>query len=95
MMPTSVTFIAYVAIAGAAGSWLLGAYLADRACARIGTRRARWLAIVWWPAIIGQLRQGAAADAAKANKVLVAFMACVLVAAAAGAAATNLHRIAK
>lgn len=80
--------LAVLALAGALASWIMGAIYAARAGAGA-------LAIVW-PLAIGRIRRtGGEPAAAPVNKALVAFIACLLVGAAAFSASTNLHRFAK
>jgi hypothetical protein len=94
VMATVATVLAVLALAGALASWIAGAVFYAHALtdADRDHRRLRWLVIVAWPCAIGRI-EGAAA--AKVNKAVVAFMTCTLVAAAAVAASTNLHRIAR
>jgi hypothetical protein len=89
--------IAYIAAAGALLSWIVGAIFYLRALRAIGTgeRRLFWLAVIAWPFATRRLEGAAADEAAKVNRSLVAMLAFVLVAAAAGSVATNLHRISK
>ena len=81
------TVLVYLALAGAVASFIAGAVYAARA--GVGA-----LAIVW-PFAVGRIRRAGGEPAAKVNKALVAFIACLLVGAAAFSAATNLHRFAK
>jgi hypothetical protein len=90
--------LAVIAAIGALTSWIAGAIFYVRTLATLPHERApaslRWLVVIAWPFAVARL-QGAAADhAARVNKALVAFIACLLVAAAAVAAATNLQRFA-
>jgi hypothetical protein len=95
-MTTFATVLALLAIAGAIASWIAGAVFCARILAPTGRRgAAAWLAVAVWPLAFGRLRDQSPERAADMNKALVAFIACALVAAAAGAAATNLHRISK
>jgi hypothetical protein len=96
MMSGAALVLVYVALAGAAASWIAGAVFYARTLAAIGDdSNLRWLAIVAWPFAVKRLKGAAAESAAKVNKALVAFMACLLVAAAAFSVSTNLHRFAK
>ena len=81
------TILVYLALIGAAASFIAGAIYSARA--GVGA-----LAIVW-PFAIGRIRRAGGAPAAQVNKALVAFIACLLVSAAAFSASTNLHRFAK
>ena len=82
------TILVYLALLGAAVSFIAGAIYAARAGAGA-------LSIVW-PFAIGRIRRaGGESAAAQVNKALVAFIACLLVGAAAFSASTNLHRFAK
>jgi hypothetical protein len=79
--------LAMLALAGALASFLAGAVYAARAGAGA-------LSIVW-PLAIGRIRRAGGEPARQVNKALVAFIACLLVGAAAFSASTNLHRFAK
>jgi hypothetical protein len=95
---SSVAFaVVYLAIAGAAVSWIVGAIYYVRTLTELDRedRSLRWLAVFGWLFAVGRLKGAAAGHAAIVNKALVAFMACILVLAAATAIATNLARIAK
>ena len=46
-----------------------------------GQPRLAWLAVVAWPFATGRIKGAAAARAAQVNKALVAFLACLMVAA--------------
>jgi hypothetical protein len=81
------TMLVYLAAAGAIASFIAGAVFAARA-------GAGWLAIVW-PFAIGRIRRAGGEPAGQVNKALVAFIACLLVGAAAFSASANLHRFAK
>ena len=81
------TILVYLAVIGAVASFVAGAVFASRAGAGA-------LALVW-PLVIGRIRRAGGEPAALVNKALVAFIACLLVGAAAFSAATNLHRFAK
>jgi hypothetical protein len=94
MMASVATWLAWVALAGAAASWVVGVVFFVRTLGASETRM-RWLAIVAWPMALGRLKGAAAEHAAKVNKALVAFIACVMVAAAAWSVAANLHRLAR
>jgi len=81
------TSLVYLALIGAAVSFIAGAVYAARAGAGA-------LSIVW-PFAIGRIRRAGGEPAAQVNKALVAFIACILVGVAAFSASTNLHRFAK
>jgi nitrate/nitrite transporter NarK len=85
----------YLAVAGAFVAWIAGAVFFVRTLAALGEedRGTRWLAIVAWPFAVKRLKGRAADDAARVNKAIVAFIACIIVAAAAMSAATNLQRV--
>jgi len=90
------TVLVYLALAGAAASWIAGAVFFARTLSALGDDgKLKWLAIVSWPFAVRRMKGAAAESAAKVNKALVAFMACLLVAAAAFSVSTNLHRVAK
>jgi hypothetical protein len=93
------SIVAYLALAGALVSWIAGAWFfaqtlralaADR-----GQTRTTWLAVIAWPFALARLKGAAAAHAAKVNKALVAFFACLMLAAAATSVATNLARVSR
>jgi hypothetical protein len=99
-MSQLATFVAYLALAGALVSWIIGAWLYARTLRAVEVERgskgaATWLAVVVWPLARGRLDDAAAAHASKVNKALVAFLACVMVAAAATSVATNLARVSR
>ncbi len=95
-MQTVSTILVYLALAGAAASWIAGAVFFVLTLREIsGDRRLMWLAIVAWPFATSQIRGQGAAYAANVNKALVAFIACMLVGVAAFSASVNLHRFAK
>src|SRR5262245_12945019 len=92
--------VAYLALMGALVSWIVGAWfyagtLRAMAGGEEGKGAATWLAVVAWPLARGRLRGAAAEHASKVNKALVAFLACILVAAAATSVATNLARVSR
>jgi hypothetical protein len=94
MMASAATLLAWVALAGALTSWVAGVVFFVRTLGASDTRM-RWLAIVAWPMALGRLEGAAAEHAAKANKALVAFITCLMIAAAAWSVAANLHRLAR
>lgn len=77
--------IAYVAIAGAAVSWLVAVFYFWKTQAALAPDQAdlRWLTLVAWPFAVGRLRGTARASAANANKAIAAFFICLFVAGAA------------
>ncbi len=81
------TILVYLALIGAAASFIAGAIYAARAGAGA-------LSIVW-PFALGRIRRAGGKPAAQVNKAMVAFIACLLVGAAAFSASANLHRFAK
>src|SRR5262249_54969849 len=86
-MANVAAFIAWMALAGALASWFAGAIFS----ARTPGARWRWLSLLAWP--LGPTRAGD--DAGRANKALVAFMVCLMIAAAAWSVAANLYRLAR
>ena len=98
-MSQFAAIVAYLALAGAIASWIAGAWfyaVTLRALAgEPGHSRANWLAVVGWPFALGRLKGAASADASQVNKALVAFIACLMVAAAATSVATNLARVSR
>jgi hypothetical protein len=81
------TILVYLAIVGAIASFVAGAFFSARAGAGV-------LSIVW-PFALGRIRSAGGEPAARVNKALVAFIACLLVGFAAFSASANLHRFAK
>ena len=98
-MALFASIVAYLAFMGAIASWIVGAWFYARTlralAAEHGQTRLAWLAIVAWPFALGRLKGAAAAHAAKVNKALVAFLACLMLALAATSVATNLARVSR
>jgi hypothetical protein len=84
-----------MALAGALASWVAGAFFFVRTLAATDDNRLRWYAVVAWPFARGKLEGAAAEHAARVNKALVAFIACLMIAAAAWSVAANLNRLAR
>jgi hypothetical protein len=91
-MANAAAVITWIALAGALASFIAGAVFSARALPRANLR-LRLLAIVAWPFALARFRT--AEQSAQINKALVAFMACLMIAAAAWSAAANLHRFAR
>jgi hypothetical protein len=93
------SIIASLALTGALASWIAGAWFYARTLrtlsAERGQARAGWLVVVAWPFALKRLEGSAAVHAASVNKALVAFFACLTVAAAATSVATNLARVSR
>jgi hypothetical protein len=85
------TVITWLALAGALASFIAGAAISARS---VDGGPARWLAVLVWPLAIARFAR-AHAQAARLSKALVAFIACLMIAAAAWSAAANLHRFAR
>ncbi|MEA2927805.1 MAG: hypothetical protein QOG38_233 [Hyphomicrobiales bacterium] len=95
-MQSVSTILVYLALAGAFASWIAGAVFYARTLRALGDdTRLKWLAVVAWPFAISRLKGAAAEPAANLNKARVAFIACLMIGAAAFSASTNLHRFAK
>jgi hypothetical protein len=94
MMSSVAAVLTGIALAGALASWIAGAVLFARTLTA-SDHATPWAAVVAWPFWLGRLDGAAADHAAKVNKALVAFIACLMVAAAAWSVAANLHRIAR
>jgi hypothetical protein len=95
-MVVFVSIVAALAVVGALASWVIGAWRYTRTLQTLTEepqKRLVWLAVVAWPFMTGRIKGAAAAQATLVNKALVAFLACLLVAAAATAVATNLARV--
>jgi hypothetical protein len=97
-MVVAASIVAGLAFAGALACWIAGAWyyaLTLRTLAERDEMRTAWLAIFAWPFATGRIKGAAAAHAAKVNKALVAFLACLMVAVAAISVATNLARVSR
>ena len=98
-MSQFAAIVACLALAGAIVSWIAGAwfYAATLRALAGGPGRGRdnWLAVAGWPFALGRLKGAPSADASQVNKALVAFIACLMVAAAATSVATNLARVSR
>jgi hypothetical protein len=97
-MSTAAAIVAVLAFAGAVASWIVGAIFYVRTLQAIGgpdRARTRWLAVIAWPLARKRLTGAAVEHAARVNKALVAFFACLMVAAAATSAATNMSRFSR
>jgi hypothetical protein len=94
-MATLATLVTFAALAGALASWIAGAVFYARTLAALNDGRTRWLAVVAWPFATSRIKGAAAEHAARVNKALVAFVACLMIAAAAWSAAANLQRLAR
>jgi hypothetical protein len=95
-MSAVATSVAVLAFVGAAVSWIAGAVYYLRTLQSISgpeAGRLRWLAVAAWPFVLKRLSGGAASNAVKVNKALVAFFVCLMVAIAAISVATNLSRL--
>ena len=88
----AAAFITWLALAGALASFLAGAVFSARIAAG---RPRRWLAVLVWPLVMTRFTGAASDQAARLNKALVAFITCLMIAAAAWSAAANLHRFAR
>src|SRR6267378_3304649 len=96
-MVVLASIVVCLALAGALASWIAGAwfYASTLHALDRGPTRLGWLAVIAWPFALGRLKGAAAAHAANVNKALVAFLACLMVAAAATSVATNLARVSR
>jgi hypothetical protein len=102
-MALFAAIVAFLALAGAFASWIAGGWFYARTlrllAAEPGHARlaapARIAAVVAWPFALGRLKGVPTAHAAPVNKALVAFLACLMVAAAATSVATNLARVSR
>jgi len=92
----SIAFaLLFLAIAGAIVAWVAGAMYFVRTLAAIGEeeRSTRWLALIAWPFAVSRLNAKAAAYAVGVNRAIVAFIACLLIAAASMSVGMNLQRV--
>jgi hypothetical protein len=94
-MANAALVLTWIALAGALASWFAGAFFFVRTLAAAGAGHSRWLMLVAWPFATGRLKGAAAEHAARVNKALVAFIACLMIAAASWSVAANLHRLAR
>ena len=102
-MALFAAIVAFLALAGAFASWIAGGwfYARTRRALAVGPGHARLAtpariaAVVAWPFALGRLRGVPTAYVAPVNKALVAFLACLTVAAAATSVATNLARVSR
>ena len=95
VMANAAGLVTWIALAGALASFVAGAMYSARTLRSAEGVRMRWLLVVAWPFALARLQGAADAHAARLNKALVAFMACLMIAAAAWSAAANLHRFAR
>jgi hypothetical protein len=97
-MSTIATIVVVVACIGAIVSWVVGALnfvLTLRVLSGESNRKQMWYAVVAWPFASRQMTGEAAVYSSKANKSLVAFFTCLMIAAAAMSLATNLSRLSR
>ena len=94
MMASAAAVLTWIALAGALLSWIAGAVFFIRTL-HASDGGTRWLAMVAWPLVRKRVGGAAAEQADKVNKALVAFITCLMVAAAAWSVAANLHRLAR
>ena len=93
-MANAAAIITWIALIGAAASFVAGAVFASRALAGSGLP-TRILATVAWPLARARAKAAAGAEGARLDKALVACIACLMIAAAAWSAAANLYRFAR
>jgi hypothetical protein len=98
-MVVLASLIACLALAGALASWAAGAWFYARTLRALSAEReqarARRLTVLAWPFALKRLQGTTAVEAASVNKALVAFFACLMIAAAATSVATNLARVSR
>ncbi len=94
-MSQFAAIVACLALAGAVASWIVGAWFYAATARALPAETGGWLAVAGWPFARARLEGAAAANLAKINKALVAFIACLTVAAAATSVATNLARVSR
>jgi hypothetical protein len=94
-MSQFAAIVAYVALAGAVASWIVGAWFYAAIVRDLSDRPggANWLAVAAWPFALGRLKGATAPRTAQVHKALIAFLACLTVAVAATSVATNLARV--
>jgi hypothetical protein len=97
-MATAAYIVAGLALAGAIASWVVGAVSYVRTLGAISQdsqqRGLMGRAIFAWMFTARHLQGEAAVQATIVNKALVAFLVCVIVAAAAISVGTNLAQVA-
>jgi len=93
-MANAAAFVAWIALIGAAASFVAGAVFCARALAGSGLT-LRVLSAVAWPFARARAKAAAAEEGARLDKALVACIACLMIAAAAWSAAANLYRLAR
>ena len=93
-MANAAAVLTWIALLGALASFIAGIVFSERT-SRHAHLRMRWLLVAAWPLAIARLKDAAGAEAAILNKTLVAFITCLMIAAAAWSAAANLHRFAR
>jgi hypothetical protein len=102
-MALFAAIVAFLALVGALASWIAGGWFYARTLRALASepgRHARLApahiaAVVAWPFALRRLKGVSTAHAAPVNKALVAFLACLMVAAAATSVATNLARVSR
>ena len=102
-MALFAVIVVFIALAGAFASWIAGGWFYARTLRaqsaepgrRLLATPARIAAVVAWPFALGRLRGLPTKYVAPVNKALVAFLACLMVAAAATSVATNLARVSR
>jgi hypothetical protein len=96
-MATAAFILVGLAVVGAFASWIVGAVYYVKTLQAVShdpqQRALMSRAIFSWMFTVGRLQGQASAHASIVNKALVAFLACVIVAAAAISIATNLARV--
>jgi len=96
-MEKMASLLFYVAAVGMVASYVVATIAAAQAPegATAGHRALRIVGALIWPFTGRQRAHMTPGQAALLNKAIVAFMACLLIAAAAWTASANLHRIAR
>jgi hypothetical protein len=86
--------LAFIAFIGAAASWIAGGALYLMLLRSVPDSGRSWITVFIWP-FVPRISGAAGEPAARLNKALVAFVACVLVGLAAFSASASLHHFAK
>jgi hypothetical protein len=95
-MATTATIVAVAALIGALVSWVFGAVNFVKTLRILSGQNKRsqmWYAMFAWLFASRQMTGESAVYSAKANKALVAFFTCLMIAVAAISLATNLSRL--
>lgn len=96
-MMTVAIIVSVLFAAAAVASWVYGAVAYAQTLRSVPREEPelKWLMVVGWLFARKRLQGAAAEHAARVNKALVTFIACVMVAMSAAALASNLSRFSR